>query len=43
MKLRQNYAPYIERVEIFLEALLAQLEPLQFQKGGSIIAMQVGI
>jgi beta-galactosidase len=42
MKVRENYQPYLDRVKIFLDALLLQVVDLQFTRGGAIIAAQVG-
>lgn len=41
MRVRENYQPYLDRVKIFLDALLPQVVDLQFTRGGSIIAAQV--
>jgi beta-galactosidase len=41
MQVRCAYAPFLEAVDRFFDALLPQLVPLQSTKGGPIIAMQV--
>ncbi|CAL8070939.1 unnamed protein product [Orchesella dallaii] len=41
MKVRTNYQPYLDRVKIFFDALMPQVEDLQFTRGGSIIAIQI--
>ena len=41
MKVRQNYQPYLDRVEIWYTQLLPQLVDLQFTRGGPIIGFQV--
>lgn len=41
MKVRTTYQPYLERVKIYLDNLLAQIVDLQFSRGGSIVAVQV--
>ena len=41
MEVRCCYAPYLEAVRRFYDALLPRLLPLQIQQGGPVIAMQV--
>lgn len=41
MRVRTNYQPFLQRVKIYLDALLTQIVDLQFTRGGSIIAAQV--
>ncbi|KAJ0062008.1 hypothetical protein NL108_014906 [Boleophthalmus pectinirostris] len=41
MKLRTTYAGFSEAVNVFFNKLIPKLVPLQFKKGGPIIAVQV--
>lgn len=41
MRFRTNYEPFLQRVKLYIDALLSQIVDLQFTKGGSIIAAQV--
>ncbi|XP_037045016.1 beta-galactosidase-1-like protein 2 isoform X2 [Bradysia coprophila] len=41
MRVRTNYGPFLQRVKLYLDALLSQLVDLQFTRGGSIIAAQI--
>lgn len=41
MHVRTDYAPFLQRVKMYLDALLSQLVDLQFTRGGPIIAAQV--
>jgi len=41
MKVRTNYQPYLDRVKLYFDALLAQVDDLLFTRGGPIIATQV--
>ncbi len=41
MRLRCNYAPYLDAVERFFSELLPRLAPLQISNEGPIIAMQI--
>ncbi|XP_037029809.1 beta-galactosidase-1-like protein 2 [Bradysia coprophila] len=41
MNVRTSYQPYLDRVKIYLDNLLAQIVDLQFSRGGSIIAVQL--
>lgn len=41
MRVRENYEPYLDRVKIFLDALLPQVADLEFTRGGAIIGVQV--
>lgn len=43
MKVRTSYAPYLDRVQIYMNQLLPQILDLQFTRGGPIIAMQVNL
>jgi len=42
MKVRQNYQPYLDRIEKYFRQLLPQVQDLQFTQGGPIIGFQVG-
>lgn len=41
MKLRCMYQPYLDAVQRYFDELLPRLAPLQYSRGGPIIAMQV--
>ncbi|ODN03705.1 Beta-galactosidase-1-like protein 3 [Orchesella cincta] len=41
MKVRTNYQPYLDRVKIFFDALMAQVDDLLWTRGGPIIAIQI--
>ncbi|XP_021953754.1 beta-galactosidase-1-like protein 2 [Folsomia candida] len=41
MRVRENYEPYLDRVKIFLDALLPQVADLEFTRGGAIIGVQI--
>ncbi len=41
MKLRVNYAPFLEHVRDYYKVLLPMLSPMQITKGGPVILMQV--
>lgn len=41
MQVRTNTAPFLERVRIYFDQLLPVLQPLQFTRGGPIIAVQI--
>lgn len=41
MRLRCHHRPYLDAVQRYLDALLPRLAPLQYGRGGPIIAMQI--
>lgn len=41
MKVRSTYTGYTQAVESYFEKLLPRLVPLQYSKGGPIIAVQI--
>lgn len=41
MKVRENNAPYLDRVKVYLDNLLPRLVNFQFTRGGPIIALQI--
>ncbi|XP_066506979.1 beta-galactosidase-1-like protein 2 [Hoplias malabaricus] len=41
MKLRTTYPGFVEAVDVFFDKLIPKMVPLQFKKGGPIIAVQI--